>query len=63
MNVNSWMKWLGYGMSLVVLIIGFLLFYSDTQEWISSLMAALLSAALILGSFIALRWLVQVFTK
>jgi hypothetical protein len=49
-------------MSLAVLIFGFLLFYSDTNQLIGSFVAAFLSAALTFVSFIMIRWLVEVFT-
>ncbi|WP_068469545.1 hypothetical protein [Candidatus Protochlamydia phocaeensis] len=53
----------GYIASLAVLIFGFLLFYGDTQEFFSSISAAVLSALLVLISFIALSWLARVFTR
>lgn len=63
MDIVLIIKWLGYVVSAAFLFFGFLLFYHNTGEVISSATAAILSAALTLVSFIMLRWLVQVFLK
>ena len=52
-----------YGITLLTLIGGSLLFFSQTHELLSSLVAAILSAALVWISFIMIGWLAQVFTK
>lgn len=49
--------------TLVTLIGGLLLFYSDSGAFLSSLTAAILSAALVWISFLMIGWLTQVFTK
>ena len=48
--------------SMITLILAFFLFYSETNEWMGSLAAAILTAALTLGAMIILRWLTEVFT-
>lgn len=63
MDAKSFMKWLGYFISAIVLVLGFLLFYGDTHEPIGSFVAAALSAILTWVSFLMLSWLVQVFLK
>jgi hypothetical protein len=63
MDLISSIRWLGNILSVLTLVLGFLLFYSDNKEWKGSLLAALLSAALVYGSFMMIRWLVQVFKK
>lgn len=63
MTVAHIIKMLGYILSVATLILGFLLFYSQTQEPIGSLSAAILSSALVLGSFMMLYWLAEVFVK
>jgi hypothetical protein len=61
--MDSFMKWFGYLASLAILIFGFFLFYWETNEWIGSLLAASLSAALAFGAFIVMRWFIDVFVK
>jgi hypothetical protein len=61
MNTIILMKWLSYIISTLVLIVGFLLFYRETQEAIGSFVAAFFSAVLSFISFMMLRWLIQVF--
>ena len=56
------MKRYEYFVSLITLTGTFLLFYSDTNEWMGSVAAAILTTALTLGSMIMIRWLVEVFT-
>lgn len=51
-----------YVLSLVVLLFGFLLFYSQTGEWKGSLMAAVLAAALVYGACVTIKWLIEVFS-
>lgn len=63
MDTVSIFKWLGYILSIATLLFGFMLFYSDTQEWGKSLAAALISGILVLVSFLMLSWLLQVFLK
>lgn len=63
MNAVEIVTKLGYILTIGILIFGFFLFFHDTHEWIGSLTAAVISAGLVFFSFIAIRWLVQVFTK
>jgi hypothetical protein len=42
---------------------GLLLFYSDSGDFFYSLIAAILSAALVWVSIVMIGWLTQVFTK
>ena len=63
MNLDYTLKWIDYIISLFIFIFGFLLFYSETNEWKGSLLAAILSAALTFVSLVAIRWLIEVFTK
>ncbi|CUI16810.1 hypothetical protein PNK_1193 [Candidatus Protochlamydia naegleriophila] len=63
MSVGSMIKWGGYLVSVLVFIFGTILFYNDTKNLLSSLSAAILSALLVLISFIMISWLAQVFTK
>ena len=63
MDKVLFMKWLNYIISIIVFIYSFFLFYNDTQAWVGSLSAAVLSAGLVFVSLTMLRWLVQVFIK
>lgn len=63
MDAGTRTRTIGYYVALGTLIFGWWLFYTDTQEWLGSLVAASLSACLVLASFLGLSWLVQVFTK
>lgn len=63
MDAVSIFKWMGYILTAVTLIGGFALFYGETQEWIGSLTAAILSAILVLISFMILSWLLKAFLK
>jgi hypothetical protein len=56
-------KQVEYIATLAIFLLGFFLFYSQTAELLSSLVAAVLSAALVWISFIMIGWLSQVFTK
>lgn len=48
----------GYLVSAVATILCFFLFYHDTQEFWKSLAASLMTGALVLGSYMVLRWLI-----
>ncbi len=63
MSIGSMIKWAGYLVSFLVFIFATILFYNDTKNLLSSLSAAVLSALLVLISFIMISWLAQVFTK
>jgi len=63
MNAGARTRTIGYFIALGTLVFGFWLFYTDTQEPVGSLVAAALSACLVLATFLGLSWLVQVFTK
>lgn len=59
-SIGTWLMGL---CTLLTLMITFIVYYHETQELISSLTAAILSASLVLGALIVLNWLIQVFTK
>lgn len=59
-SIGTWLMGL---FTLLTLVITFIVFYHETQEPISSLTAAILSASLLLGALIVLNWFIQVFTK
>ncbi len=63
MPILSKSKWALISVSIAVLIFSFFVFYRDTQEFFSSLTAAILSAALVLGALIIMSWLIRVFMK
>lgn len=47
-----------YAFAVLILILGFFLFYSQTNEFTGSLGAAVLAAALAWVSYILMRWLI-----
>ena len=63
MNEQSRRYWIIAIISLVVFILTFFIFFRDTQEFFSSLTAAVFSALLVLGTLIIGSWLLRVFTK
>ena len=52
-----------YYFTLAVLIIGFLILYWNSGEFMSSLFAAALTAALAFASYVMIQWLAKVFSK
>lgn len=48
----------GYLVAGVATLLCFLLFYYDTQELWKSLAASIMTGALVLGTYMILRWLV-----
>ena len=48
----------GYVVAAIATLLSFLLFYSDTQLFGKSLAAALLTGALVLATYMVLRWLI-----
>jgi uncharacterized membrane protein len=63
MKIAHSIKIIGIVLSIATLIFGFLLFYSQTKEPIGSLSAAVLTSALVWGSFTMLYWLAEVFVN
>ncbi len=63
MKANSKIQWTIAMISLVVFILTFFIFFRETQEFFSSLTAAILGTILVLGSLIIVSWLIQVFKK
>lgn len=53
----------GFIFTLTVLVLGFLILYWNSNEWISSLFAAVLTAILAFASYIMILWLAKVFSK
>lgn len=49
----------GYCVSGVATLLCFLLFYYDTAELWKSLAAAVMTGALVLGTYMVLRWLIM----
>lgn len=56
---NRFLTWAGLVVTAIATLLSFSLFYYDTQEFAKSLMAAILTGALVLGTYMILRWLVQ----
>ncbi len=54
---------MSYLVSLIALLFGFALFFSDTLEFMKSLAAAILLAALVWGSYVMIRWIVLALRK
>lgn len=54
---------MSYIVSIIALVFGFILFFSDTWEFMKSFAAAVLLAALVWISYIMIRWLVLALRK
>jgi hypothetical protein len=59
----SFSQWTMIIISTLTLAVSFLIFYRDTENVGSSLVAATLSSALTLGSLIVLNWFAQALKK
>ncbi|MBA3721518.1 MAG: hypothetical protein H0W88_03860 [Parachlamydiaceae bacterium] len=63
MNITTSKYRFGIYLSLATLVFGLLLFFSNTGDIIGSFVAAALSAALVFGAYITIKWLAEVFQK
>lgn len=59
MNAPLLMKRIGNIVSWSFLIFSFLLFYSDTHEFIKSLIAAIITFGLVWGTFVVIGWITE----
>lgn len=57
MDQSKFIDKTSYIVALITLLLSFILFFSDTLEFMKSLAAAILLAALVWASYIMLRWL------
>ncbi len=63
MSTKLTTHWIIAIISLAVFILTFFIFFRDTYETFSSLVAAILSSLLTLGALIVMSWFTQVFKK
>lgn len=57
MNESGFIDKLSIVIAGVALVLSFIIFFSNTKEFGGSLTAALMTAALVWGTYIILRWL------
>lgn len=60
---KSLVKRVGLPVTFVVFILTFFILFRETREFFSSLTASILGAILILGMFIVIGWIIQIFKK
>jgi hypothetical protein len=60
-------KWIvntaGWITAFIVFLLTFFLFFSETQEFFNCLIAAILAAVLVLGVWVVVTWIIQVFKR
>lgn len=56
-------KLAGYITSLLVLVLGFIILYNETNQILNSALFAALAALMVWGTFIIMRWLAQILIK
>jgi hypothetical protein len=63
MNLTRFANKMSFIVAFIALAVGFILFFSDTMEFMKSLAAAILLAVLVWISFIMVSWLVLAIRK
>lgn len=63
MDRSQFIDKISYYIALVTLILSFILFFSDTLEFMKSFAAAIMVAALVWVSYVMIRWLVLALRK
>lgn len=46
-------------LSVLIMLFAFFLFYSDTNKFLQSLVAAFLLFAIVWGSFVVIKWVIE----